>query len=58
MVGQRLATLRELADVLGVVEGLDMLPRASDGDAVQQLEEIKFQRIQNGARGTLLGRKL
>src|SRR5690606_13221792 len=49
MERDRLATLGKLADVRRVVEGLDVLARARDGHAVEQLEEVEVQRVQNGA---------
>ena len=55
LVGQRLAAFWKLANVLGVVEGLDMLAGTGNGHAVQQLEEVKAQRVQNGPYGPLLG---
>jgi len=47
-----------LADVLGVVEGLDVLAGARDGDAVEQFEEVEVQRVQDGSRCSLLWWKL
>ena len=45
--GQRLAPLREAADLGGVVKGLDVLAGSGDGHAVQQLEEVEVQGGQN-----------
>ena len=54
---QRLESLGEFADVLGVVEGLDVAARAGDGDAVQQFEKIEVERVENGGGGALFGRQ-
>ena len=58
MERQWLAALGKLADVLGVVEGLDVLARAGDGDAVEQLEEVEVQRVKDCSRGALFRRQL
>ena len=58
MERQWLAALGKLADVLGVVEGLDVLVRAGDGDAVEQLEEVEVQRVKDCSRGALFRRQL
>ena len=42
------------ADVAGVVERLDMLARAGDGDAVEQFEEVEVEGVENGGGGALL----
>ena len=54
MERQGFETFREVADVLGVVEGLNVLARPGNGHAVQQLEKIEVQRSQDGAGGALL----
>ena len=48
--GKRLAALRERADIAGVVEGLDVLPGAGDGDGIEQLEEVEVQRARQSPR--------
>ena len=55
---QGFAALGELADVPGVVEGLDVLARARNGDAVEQFEEVEVQRVQDGSRCALFRWKL
>ena len=54
MEGQRLATFGEAADVGCVVEGFDMPARTGNGHAVQQLEEIEVQSIENRRGRALL----
>ena len=58
MERQGFAALRELADFLGIIEGLNMLARTCDGDAVEQFEEVEIQRIQDGPRCALFRWKL
>ena len=58
LVGQRLSALREFADILRVVEGLDMLARPGDRHGVEQLEEIEVESLEDGGGGPLLWRKL
>ncbi|OIQ77869.1 hypothetical protein GALL_404350 [mine drainage metagenome] len=55
---QGFAAFGELADVLGIVEGLDVLARARDGDAIEQFEEVEVQRVQDGPRCALFWWKL
>ena len=47
MVGQWFPALREFTDVLGVVEGLDMLARAGNRDSVEKLEKVEIERLEN-----------
>ncbi|MNT33303.1 hypothetical protein D3C72_1692250 [compost metagenome] len=51
---QGLAPLRELPDIRGVVEGLNVFARACDRDAVEQLEEIEVERVQDGTSRAFL----
>src|SRR5690606_14180935 len=47
---QRLAALREGTDVRGVVERLDVLARAGDGDRIEQLEEVEVECLEDRGR--------
>ena len=47
-VGQGLEALRERTDIAGIIKGLDVLAGTGDGHAVQQLEKVIVQAIQNG----------
>jgi len=57
MESQRLAALREAAYLCRVVEILDMLSGAGDGDAVQQFEKVEVQSLQDSLGGALFRRK-
>ena len=47
-VGQGLEALRERTDITGIIKGLDVLAGTGDGHAVQQLEKVIVQAVQNG----------
>ena len=53
-----LQSAREGTDVSGVVERLDVLAGAGDGDGVKELEEVEVQHAQDRVRGALLGGEL
>ena len=44
----RLQTLWEFADILRIVERLNVLTGAGNGDRIEQLEKIEIQRPKNG----------
>ena len=58
VVGERLSPLRELANILGIVEGLYVLTRACDGDTIQQFKKIKVECLQDGLCSTRFRREL
>src|SRR5690606_11916205 len=52
MKRQRLSAYRKMANVAGIVEGLDMFAGTGNGYAIQHFEEVEFQCIQNGTSST------
>ena len=48
---KRLEPLWEMADVLRVIEGLDVAPGAGDGDGIEELEEIEIECFEDGGGG-------
>ena len=53
----RFQTLRELPDLVHAVVLLDVLPGTCDGHAVQDLEEVEVETVQQILRGAFLGFK-
>jgi hypothetical protein len=52
----RFEAFRKGADVAGVVEGLDVAPRAGDSDRIEQLEEVEVEALEDAGGGALLWR--
>ena len=57
MEGERLEALGKTSNVLGIVEGFDMLAGRGDGDRVEELKELEVQRFEDGGGGAFLRRK-
>jgi hypothetical protein len=53
----RFAPFREITNIFGVVECLDVFTRTGNSHAIQQFKEIEVERIEDCSGSSLVGRQ-